>query len=692
MPARDLLVEIGTEELPPKALAGLSAAFEDLVCRQLKEKDLNFDCCERFATPRRLALLVRGLDEAQQDKEQARLGPAVQAAFSESGEPTPAALGFARSCGVEVSELQRQEKDGVEKLSFTVLNKGVASSELVAGIVEQALAQLPIPKRMRWGSSRTEFVRPVHWVVLLFGDQLIECKILGINSGSSTRGHRFHANVALQLQSASDYEAMLESKGKVIPGFDKRKEMIREQVLAQATQAKANAVIDEALLDEVTALVEFPVALAGNFEAEFLEVPQEALILAMKSHQKCFYLVDNDDRLLPRFVTISNLESTDPAQVIKGNERVIRPRLADARFFYETDKQDSLESRYELLANLKFQDKLGTVQDKCERVATLCARLAANINANEDYCRRAARLSKCDLLTQMVGEFADLQGLMGYYYALNDGEDQEVALAINEQYQPRFAGDQVPQSSTGALLAIADKLDSMVGMFGIGQPPTGSKDPFALRRAAIGILRIMIEKDLPLDLRSCIVDSIATFGDLRLEDGLEEQVFDFMLERFRSWYLDEGISSEEFQAVYELKPSKPLDFHRRIQAVHHFNSLPEASTLAAANKRVGNILSKEGGEKALDQIDEKLLQDEAERDLFAALNSKEEQVKPLFGDGQYTQGLQSLASLKEVVDVFFDEVLVMAEDETLRNNRLALLRRLHGLFLHTADISHLHQS
>ncbi len=692
MPARDLLIEIGTEELPPRALTGLSSAFEESVCRQLKDSELAYDRCERFATPRRLALLIRGLDEAQQDREQTRFGPAVKAAFNQNGEATPAAQGFARSCGVEVSELQRQEKDGIEKLCFTVLNKGVATSELLADIVSHALGQLPIPKRMRWGSSRTEFVRPVHWVLLLFGNEVIAAEILGINTGNTSRGHRFHANTELLLNSPAEYESLLESQGKVIPRFDKRKELIRELVLAEAKRAKATAVIDEALLDEVTSLVEYPVALTGNFEADFLQVPPEALVLAMKSHQKCFNLIDDANNLLPKFVTISNIESTDPAQVIKGNERVIRPRLADARFFYETDRQISLESRYELLANLKFQDKLGTVQDKCERVGALCSKMATFVNANEDFCLRAARLSKCDLLTQMVGEFADLQGLMGYYYALNDGEEEEVAKAINEQYQPRFSGDQVPGTTTGSLLAIADKLDSMVGLFGIGQPPTGSKDPFALRRAAIGILRIMIETGLPLDLRNCIAESVATFGDLSLEKDVEDRVFDFLLERFRSWYLDEGISSEEFQAVHALKPSQPLDFHQRIQAVHHFNSLPEAAALAAANKRVANILNKEEAGASLVAIDEKLLQDEAEKALFVELERKELEVEPLFKDGQYTKGLQSLASLKNSVDRFFDEVLVMADDEKLRKNRLAFLHRLQSLFLHTADISHLHKS
>ncbi|MCG8416287.1 MAG: glycine--tRNA ligase subunit beta [Pseudomonadales bacterium] len=691
MSARDLLIEIGTEELPPKALAGLSSAFEDSVCKQLKAKSLQFDACQRFATPRRLALLLTNLQESQADQENTRFGPAVKAAFDSNGNPTPAAEGFARSCGVSVEELQRAEKDGVEKLSYTLLQKGVTTKELVPDIVIHALAQLPIPKRMRWGSSRTEFVRPVHWSVLLFGEEVIEATILDVESSNKTFGHRFHSEGQLTLTKAQDYETLLETQGKVIPCFDKRKELIREQVLAEASQANATAVIEDDLLNEVTALVEFPVALTGDFDAEYLEVPQEALVLAMKSHQKCFNLVDGDQRLVPKFITISNLESKDPAQVIEGNERVIRPRLADARFFFETDKQSPLASRYEQLGNLVFQDKLGTVKDKCDRVSRIAKALASQTNGNPDYCERAAELSKCDLLTNMVGEFADLQGLMGYYYALNDGEAKEVAQAIDEQYQPRFAGDAVPDSLTGALLAISDKLDSIVGLFGIGQPPTGSKDPFALRRAAIGVLRIMIEKQLALDLASCIDIALENFSGNDFEADTAAKVFEFMLDRFRAWYLDEGISAEEFQSVFELKPTSPLDFHQRIQAVHHFNSLPEAAALAAANKRVSNILSKEtaSGDATIDQA---LLTDTAESDLFALLGTKEAEVEPLFAAGKYTEGLQALSVMKDPVDQFFDKVLVMADDDRVRHNRLALLSRLQTLFLHTADISQLHKS
>ncbi len=690
MAVRDLLIEIGTEELPPKALARLSKSFSDSICDQLRNRSLHFSVCHPYATPRRLAVLLSDLEESQPDKDINRPGPAVKAAFDADGNPTKAAEGFARSCGVAVDKLQRFDSDGVEKLRYSTTKKGVKTQALIPEIVDAALAQLPIPKRMRWGSARVEFIRPVHWVVLLFGDELINASILGIESGKSTRGHRFHTSEPIALANAAEYESVMETKGHVIVDFAKRKQMIKNQVVASGENASAMAVIDDSLLDEVTALVEYPVALTGNFDKEYLEVPPEALVLAMKSHQKCFYIIDEKNKLLPKFITVSNIESTYPAQVIAGNERVIRPRLADARFFYETDRQQTLESHFNALGKLVFQEKLGTVKDKCERVETLARYLAKAISANAEYCTRAARLSKCDLLTNMVGEFADLQGLMGSYYARHDGEPEEVALAINEQYQPRFSGDDVPSSITGCVLAIADKLDSVIGLFGTGQPPTGSKDPFALRRAAIGILRIIIEKELALDLKDCIETAVSSFEGIALEPETKEKVFDFFLDRFRAWYLDEGISAEEFQSVYELRPSKPLDFHKRIQAVSRFNTLPEAAALAAINKRVANILSKHVESTPDLRVNEALFADEAESNLFILLAGKEREVEPLFLAGNYTDGLASLATMKDTVDCFFDEVLVMADEDELRDNRLALLRRLQALFLHTADISHLY--
>jgi glycyl-tRNA synthetase beta chain len=692
MNTRDLLIEIGTEELPPKALANLSAALELSLTEQLRALQLSFGTVQRFASPRRLAVLVEALDEAQQDQEKTRLGPAVQAAFDDTGAPTPAALGFAKSCGVDVDQLSRIEKDGVEKLSFSINEKGRTTQALVPTLIETALNRLPIPKRMRWGASRIEFVRPLHWAVVLFGEETIETDILGVRSGHCTRGHRFHNNQDLPLVQPSDYESVLTEQGRVIASFDKRRDLIREQVEQQARMHEAVAIIDEALLDEVTSLVEFPVALTGSFDEAFLAVPQEALILAMKSHQKCFHLADAEGRLLPKFVAISNLESKDPQQVITGNERVIRPRLADAQFFFDTDREKPLINRKDSLGSLVFQDRLGTVLDKCERVSQLSRQVAEQVSADPAHCMRAAELSKCDLLTSMVGEFADLQGLMGSYYAANDGEAPEVAQAIHEQYQPRFAGDDLPASETGAILAVADKLDTMVGLFGIGQPPTGSKDPFALRRSAIGILRILVEKPLELDLKWLIKASVESFPDDLLLADTGDKVFEFILERFRAWYLDEGISSEEFQSVFALRPSRPLDFHRRIQAVHTFAQMPEAQSLAAANKRVANILSKQDSSAVPPALSESLLQESAEKALYAAIIDKESEVAPYVKRGDYQKGLTLLAELKPTIDGFFDEVLVMAEDEAVRDNRLALLAKLQALFLNLADISHLTKS
>lgn len=692
MSKRDLLIEIGTEELPPKALNTLSRAFESGVRAGLDRESLAYTDCKAFATPRRLALLFSGLDEQQQDKVVERLGPAVAAAFKPDGSPTPAALGFAKSCGVAVDALARQDKDGVEKLAYSSTAPGQATATLLPAIVDKALAQLPIPKRMRWGSSRVEFVRPVHWLVLLFGEESIAATLLGVDSDTFTYGHRFHHNEKITITEPRAYEALLREPGNVIADFGKRKQLIRELVTAEADSIDATVVIDDDLLDEVTSLVEFPVALMGKFEEHFLEVPAEALILAMKSHQKCFYLTDDAGTLLPRFITVCNIRSKDPAQVIEGNERVIRPRLADARFFFETDKQVTLASRSEQLKKIVFQQNLGTVFEKSARVGGLATHIAAAVAGNTEYCQRAALLSKCDLLTSMVGEFADLQGLMGYYYARHDGEPEEVALALNEQYMPRFAGDGLPISTTGCVLAIADKLDSIVGMFAIGQPPTGSKDPFALRRAAIGVLRILVERSLDLNLLTTIEAALKHFDFVESTATTRDAVFDFMLERFRAWYLEEGVSADVFQSVMVLKPERPLDFDKRIEAVNHFSKLEQSQNLAAANKRVSNILAKLDQATIKDTVDAALLQEPAELALYEQLAKREAEVIPLFDAGDYRQGLEQLALLKESVDTFFDTVLVMCDAPELQANRIALLSRLRNLFLRVADISLLHNN
>ena len=692
MPSRDFLVEIGTEELPPKALDNLAASLEQGIVKGLNREELNFTASYRYATPRRLAVLIHELQPQQADKTIERLGPAVSAAFTGQGVPTKAAQGFARSCGVAVEELDRSKSGGVEKQVFSLKESGRPVQDLLPRLVRDALEQLPVPKRMRWGNSREEFVRPVHWVVMMYGNKTIPALLLGVEANHFSYGHRFNFNKKILIKNAKDYEALLEEKGGVIPDFNKRKGLIRELVENEGAKAGAVAVIDEALLDEVTSLVEYPVALTGKFEEEFLDLPPEALILTMKSHQKCFYLVDKKGKLLPKFITISNLQSKDPSKVVEGYERVIRPRLADARFFYETDKKHSLESRLQQLNTVIFQEKLGTIYEKSQRVAALTTAIAERIGADSTLCSRAATLAKCDLLTLMVGEFADLQGLMGFYYALHDGEPEELAQALNEQYMPRFSGDSLPNSKTGIALALADKLDSIVGIFGIGQPPTGSKDPFALRRSAIGVLRIIVEKELNLDLLYCIEQAVSGFEEANLAQNTADEVFEFMLERFKAWFMDKEITVEEFQSVFVVRPTRPLDFHLRILAVHNFNLLPESASLAEANKRVSNLLAKQNFNAEDTAVKEELLQEPAEKALHRELVDKILEVAPLLEKGLYKEGLQTLASLKISVDTFFDEVLVVCEDASLRENRLALLQQLRDLFLQTADISHLHKS
>ena len=692
MPSRDFLVEIGTEELPPKALDNLAASLEQGIVKGLNREELNFTASYRYATPRRLAVLIHELQPQQADKTIERLGPAVSAAFTGQGAPTKAAQGFARSCGVAVEELDRSKSGDVEKLVFSLKESGRPVQDLLPRLVRDALEQLPVPKRMRWGNSREEFVRPVHWVVMMYGNKTIPALLLGVEANHFSYGHRFNFNKKILIKNAKDYEALLEEKGGVIPDFNKRKGLIRELVENEGAKAGAVAVIDEALLDEVTSLVEYPVALTGKFEEEFLDLPPEALILTMKSHQKCFYLVDKKGKLLPKFITISNLQSKDPSKVVEGYERVIRPRLADARFFYETDKKHSLESRLQQLNTVIFQEKLGTIYEKSQRVAALTTAIAERIGADSTLCSRAATLAKCDLLTLMVGEFADLQGLMGFYYALHDGEPEELAQALKEQYMPRFSGDSLPNSKTGIALALADKLDSIVGIFGIGQPPTGSKDPFALRRSAIGVLRIIVEKELDLDLLYCIEQAVSGFEEANLAQNTADEVFEFMLERFKAWFMDKEITVEEFQSVFVVRPTRPLDFHLRILAVHNFNLLPESASLAEANKRVSNLLAKQNFNAEDTAVKEELLQEPAEKALHRELVDKILEVAPLLEKGLYKEGLQTLASLKISVDTFFDEVLVVCEDASLRENRLALLQQLRDLFLQTADISHLHKS
>jgi len=685
--ARDLLVEIGTEELPPKALKELSEAFIEGIRAGLEKAGLQFSSVTPFATPRRLAAIVTDLSSAQPDKTVERRGPALAAAYGADGAPTQAARGFAGSCGVTVEKLQRLETPKGTWLAFRSVQPGRATSELVPEVVDNALAGLPIPKRMRWNSLKVEFVRPVHWVVMLYGDAVIDAEVLGVRAGRASRGHRFHHPAPIPISEPSQYAALLESQGHVVAAFDRRAQMIREQVETLATEVGGRAAIDPGLLQEVTSLVEWPVAVAGSFEERFLEVPSEALVATMKGNQKYFHLVDQEGALLPHFIAIANIQSRDPQAVRAGNERVIRPRLADASFFWNQDRAHSLASRVEQLAGVVFQHKLGTLLDKSRRVASLAQAIAHELGEDAQLAGRAAELAKCDLLTEMVGEFPELQGIMGRYYAAHDGEPEAVAAALDEQYMPRHAGDALPATPNGQILAVAERLDTLVGIFGIGQSPTGDKDPFALRRAALGVLRILIERSLDLDLMELLLRAARGY-DLFDPEAVADQVFDFAMERLRAYYLDTGVTPDTFEAVLARRPTRPLDFDQRVRAVTAFRALPEAASLSAANKRIHNILRKTDG-PVPSTLDPALLGESAEKTLAAEVDAIRGAVEPLLTQGHYTAALTELARLRPSVDLFFDEVMVMSDDEALRNNRLALLNGLRELFLRTADISRL---
>jgi glycyl-tRNA synthetase beta chain len=687
----DFLVEIGTEELPPKALLMLSHAFRDEVLSQLNTEQLEFGEVQTFAAPRRLAIFIKALDEQTPTKEIVAWGPPVKVALDADGKPTRAAEAFAKKNGFPIEELgSKIENDGKQdKLCHRATELGRDTTNLLGNIIEAALAALPIPKRMRWGANREEFVRPVHWIVMLLGSSIVKTQVMGLTASNTSRGHRFHSTGEILIHSPSSYQDDLRS-AYVIADFAERRELIHKGVTAAAEKSGGIAVISDALLNEVTALNEWPVPLLGHFEQRFLTVPAEALVSSMAEHQKYFHVVDNNGQLLPMFITVANIESTDPTQVINGNERVIRPRLADASFFYETDKKTTLAARRESLKKIVFQANLGSVFDKTERVARLAEVLAMTTGAEPSLSRRAAELSKSDLVSEMVGEFDDLQGTMGRYYASSDGEHTEVAEAMFEQYLPRFAGDSIPVTATGATLALADRLDTLVGIFGIGQPPTGSKDPFALRRASLGVLRIIVERGIDLDLYEALAAATSQHTSLdstSSTESISKQVLTYMIDRFRAWYEDEKIPTEVFQAVAARHLSNPLDIHQRVLAVHAFNQLPEAAALAAANKRVSNLLAKQEKNTIPPRVENELLADPAEKTLALSLAELANEIKPLHQDRDYTDVLKRLAKLRQPVDQFFDEVMVMVDDETLRNNRLALLQQLRNLFLQVADIS-----
>ncbi|MDQ7016165.1 MAG: glycine--tRNA ligase subunit beta [Gammaproteobacteria bacterium] len=687
MSQHDLLIEIGTEELPPKALQTLSEAFRDGFSASLKSHQLNFAQVSAYASPRRLALIVTGLAEKQADKAVERRGPALQAAFDAEGKPSKAASGFARSCGVDVADLEQMETKKGAWLVFRSLQQGQQTTALLATMIETALAALPIPKRMRWGAGEEEFVRPVHWVLLRFGAEVVETTVLGLRTVGCTRGHRFHAPQEIEIATAADYVSTLQEQGKVRVDYPQRRAEIVRQVEAAAAEQNGVAVMDAALLDEVTALVEWPVAVLGGFEAEFLQVPQEVLITTMQDNQKYFPLLSAEGKLMPYFITISNIESRDLAQVREGNERVIRPRFSDAMFFWDQDRKQTLASRRDSLKSVLFQKQLGTLFDKSERVAKLAAWVAEQIGADVKHARRAAELAKCDLMSDMVCEFTSLQGVMGGYYANNDGEAAAVVAAMSEQYQPRHAGDDLPVGAVGQALAIADKVDTLLGIFAIGQKPTGTKDPFALRRTALGLLRIMIERRLPLDLRALLQQAAAGLSDKTDAEAAIEVTLDYMLERLKAYYADAAIEASVVEAVLSLRPTQPLDFDQRVRAVALFQKLEAAESLAAANKRIQNILKKVEGEPVA--LDQSLFVAAAERDLFAAVAGLAQQTEALFAARDYAPALTALAALKEPVDLFFDQVMVMDEDLTVRANRIALLNQVSGLFLRVADLARL---
>ncbi|WP_387466076.1 glycine--tRNA ligase subunit beta [Photorhabdus sp. RM323S] len=686
MTQQTFLVEIGTEELPPKALRSLAEAFAAHFAAELDNANLAHGEVSWFASPRRLALKVANLDEAQADREVEKRGPAIAQAFDAEGKPTKAAEGWARGCGITASQAERLVTDKGEWLLYRALVKGRSVKELLAGMVSHALSKLPIPKLMRWSDKETQFVRPVHTVTMLFGNELIEGDILGIKSARIIRGHRFMGEPEFTIDNAEQYPAILQQRGKVIADYETRKAQIKQDVEQAAVKLGGIADISDSLLEEVTSLVEWPVVLTAKFEEKFLEVPAEALVYTMKGDQKYFPVYDNAGKLMANFIFVANIESSDPQQIISGNEKVVRPRLADAEFFFKTDRKQRLEHNLPRLETVLFQKQLGTLRDKTDRIQALAGWIAEKIGADVNHATRAGLLSKCDLMTNMVFEFTDTQGVMGMHYARHDGEAEDVALALNEQYQPRFAGDELPSTGVSCALAIADKMDTLAGIFGIGQHPKGDKDPFALRRAALGALRIIVEKKLPLDLQALTEEAVRLYGDKLTNANVIDDVVEFMLGRFRAWYQEQGYSIDTIQAVLARRPTQPADFDARVKAVTHFRTLDEATALAAANKRVSNILAK--SEEALNEkVSASVLKAPEEVRLATHLVVLQDKLVPLFAEGRYQEALVELASLREVVDAFFDNVMVMDEDQQVRVNRLTLLSELRDLFLKVADIS-----
>ncbi|WON76993.1 glycine--tRNA ligase subunit beta [Serratia sp. UGAL515B_01] len=686
MTQQTFLVEIGTEELPPKALRSLAEAFAANFTAELDNAGLQHGEVSWFAAPRRLALKVAALSAAQADREVEKRGPALAQAFDASGNPSKAAEGWARGCGITVDQAERLVTDKGEWLLYRAHVKGQSAQQLLAGMVSTALSKLPIPKLMRWGDKETQFVRPVHTVTMLLGAELIPGTVLGIDAARTIRGHRFMGEPEFTIDNADQYPQLLLERGKVVADYEARKAMIKRDAELAAQKIGGQADLSESLLEEVASLVEWPVVLTAKFEEKFLAVPAEALVYTMKGDQKYFPVYDAAGKLLPNFIFVANIESTDPQQIISGNEKVVRPRLADAEFFFNTDRKKRLEDQLPRLETVLFQQQLGTLRDKTDRIQALAGWIAGRIGADVNHATRAGLLSKCDLMTNMVFEFTDTQGVMGMHYARHDGESEDVAVALNEQYQPRFAGDELPQSLVACSLAIADKMDTLAGIFGIGQHPKGDKDPFALRRAALGVLRILVEKNLPLDLQTLAEEAVRLYGSKLTNSNAVDDVVDFMLGRFRAWYQEEGHAVDTIQAVLARRPTRPADFDARVKAVTHFRTLEEAAALAAANKRVSNILAK-SNDTLLEQVHASVLKEPAELKLATHLVVLRDKLQPLFAEGRYQEALVELAALRETVDAFFDSVMVMAEDDAVRVNRLTLLSKLRELFLQVADIS-----
>ncbi|MBA6351753.1 MULTISPECIES: glycine--tRNA ligase subunit beta [unclassified Colwellia] len=685
MNTETLLIELGTEELPPKSLKNLAVTFYQQIKDQLDSAGLTYEDIQWFATPRRLAVKVSQLVEKQADKEIEKRGPAIDVAFDAEGNPSKAAQGWARSNGISVEEAQRLKTDKGEWLLHRATQTGKTIAELIPAMVNIAVSKLPVPKPMRWGSTRTQFIRPVHTLTIMFGAEIIAGETLEVSSSNVVTGHRFHHEGFVTLAHANEYEDKLTSAF-VQVNYQERQALILSEINKAAQQLDGVALIDDELLEEVTGLVEWPVILIGSFDKAFLDVPAEPLIYSMKDHQKYFPVNDKNGQLLNKFIFVTNIESKDPIQVIKGNEKVIRPRLADAEFFFKTDKSKTLASRLESLSSVLFQKQLGTLKEKSERIASLSAVIAGQIGENTEQAKRAGLLSKTDLMSDMVLEFPQVQGTMGKYYAENDGEAPEVAQALEDQYRPRYAGDALPEGNIGCAVAIADKIDSLVGIFGINQAPKGDKDPFALRRAAIGLIRIIIEKKLPLDINTLIEESVSLYGEKLSNENVNVQVVDFVLGRFRAYYQEQGISVDVIQAVLANAPTEPLDFEKRIKAVSHFKSLEQAATLAAANKRVGNILAKFSGE-LYPTFKADLATETQEKALAEAFNEVKATIAPMMLAKDYQAALTELACLKAPIDNFFDNVMVMADDEAIKTNRLTLLNEIRNSFFAIADVA-----